>query len=153
MLVTAFEVVVRGPRQTRFVPQHRSLAAAGFEPYVEDVHLLAKFRAEALGALGAGGKNLFGGVLVPGVGPLARKESDDSFVHRLVVQELLAVFATEDRDWHTPNPLARDAPVRARSNHVRDAFFAPRGVPLYFADFFERPATKRSTGQRAFHRD
>src|SRR5256885_2170977 len=67
MLVVPFDVEIRGPRQLRTLLQHRELRAAGVEPDVEDVALLAERRIAA-GAGEIGRNELADVVLVPGVG-------------------------------------------------------------------------------------
>ena len=76
----------------------------------------------------------------------------------MVVQGLAAGFTQEHRDWHAPNALARDAPVRAGLNHVGEPFFAPRRIPFHFFDSFERARAQRvffrlTARHRRFHRD
>ena len=42
--------------------------------------------------------------------------------------------ACEHRDWHSPSPLARDAPVGTVGDHVPDADAAGLGKPAHFLD-------------------
>ena len=44
--------------------------------------------------------------------------------------QFAAVFVQEKRHWHTPGPLARNAPVGAVGNHVSQTRFAVLGVEL-----------------------
>src|SRR5271167_5074848 len=90
-------------------------------------------------------------MLVPGVRAFAREQLDDTAIHSLVVEEHVASFALENSDRNSPDTLSRDAPIGARRDHVRDAFFTPSWVPLYLADLFERAAAQRSAWQIAFH--
>ena len=52
-------------------------------------------------------------------------------------QDLAAPLAVEGGDRHAPQPLARDAPVGARRDHVADALLAPGGDPLRLRDRLE----------------
>src|SRR5262245_42377916 len=48
----------------------------------------------------------------------------------------------ERDDGHTPDALARDAPVGAGGDHVVDTLLAPGGQPFHLADRFERTLAK-----------
>src|SRR5579872_1504355 len=69
------------------------------------------------------------------------------------MQDFAASLAEEHRDGHAPNALPRDAPVWTRRDHVADALFAPRRVPLNFFDLIKRALPQRAATDRAFHRD
>src|SRR6185295_12973483 len=49
-----------------------------------------------------------------------------------------AALAVEGGDGDAPEPLARDAPVRAGRDHVADALLAPGRVPADLGDGIER---------------
>src|ERR1019366_1472707 len=153
MLIAALEIQIGWPGKSGNAAQHRRMARTGFEPYVDGVHLLAKLRPSALGAPDSGGKNRFRGVFVPGVSALASEQLDDRAIHRSIVEKFLASFALKHRDGDTPDALARNTPVGAGGDHVRDALFAPSRVPFPFLDFFQRTAAQRAAGDLAFHRD
>src|SRR5580692_12727955 len=55
-----------------------------------------------------------------------------------IVHRLPAIVTKKNRNRHSPVPLPRDAPIGTRSDHVRDALFAPRRIPLYFGDLMQR---------------
>ena len=84
------------------------------------------------------------GCLYQASAPSRANRLDDELVDRWIVQELVAAFALEHRDGHAPDALARDAPVGTRGDHVGDALFAPRRIPLDLADLFQRAAAQRS---------
>ena len=52
-------------------------------------------------------------------------------------QGRLAGSAIEHRNRYAPGSLARDTPVGAIFNHIRDAFLAPWGDPLHPTDFVQ----------------
>src|ERR1019366_9357191 len=148
MLIAALEIQIGWPGKSGIAAQHRRMARTGFEPYVDDVHLLAKLRPSALGAPDPGGKDLVRGVFVPGVSALASKQLDDRAIHRRIVEKFLASFALKHRDGDAPDALARNTPVGAGGDHVRDALLAPSRVPFHFLDFFQRTAAQRASGFR-----
>src|SRR5208282_6180981 len=90
---------------------------------------------------------------IPGVRALSCEQLDHGTIYRLVVQKFVAVLALEHSDGHTPEALPRDAPVRTCGNHVGDALLAPRRVPYYFFDLFQRAAAQGSSRKLTFHRD
>ena len=78
----------------------------------------------------------------PRVGALLLEDAGD-VVHRVGVRVLgAAPGAVEHRDRHAPRPLARDAPVGTRLDHLRDPRFAERGEPPGRADLAEGLASK-----------
>src|SRR5215212_1185426 len=137
MLVVAFDVDVAGPGQLRAALQHGDVRAAGVEPDVEDVGLLAERRAAAFRAGAAGADEVLGRMLVPGVGALFAEDVHHALEELGRGDRLAAAFAVEDRDRHAPQTLARDAPVGTVPDHAGHALLAPRGVPRHFADLFE----------------
>src|SRR5271165_7367912 len=144
MLVPPLQVEVGRPGKSGLAPQNRCLARTGLEPHIDDVHLLTELCAAALRALGSRGQNLLGRMLVPGIRTFPSEQLDNGAIHRLAVQKFVAALALEHGDRHTPEALARDAPVRTRGNHVRDALLAPRRVPSDLLDLFQRTAAQRS---------
>src|SRR5581483_12253942 len=52
--------------------------------------------------------------------------------------QLAAALVHEQRDRHTPNPLARDAPVGPIFDHAGDALLSPCWSPLHFLDVAQR---------------
>ena len=61
--------------------------------------------------------------------------------------QFAAVFVHEKRHWHTPGPLARNAPVGAVGNHVAQTGFAVLGVELGLVN---RVQGQLSQGLRCF---
>src|SRR5580704_12073557 len=55
-----------------------------------------------------------------------------------IVHRLPAIVTKKNRNRHSPDPLPRDTPVGTRSDHVRDALFAPRLIPLHLSDLMQR---------------
>src|SRR5262249_48201654 len=90
---------------------------------------------------------------VPGVGTATSEKLDYFSVDGSVVQRLPTFSAQEHGNGHAPYPLARDAPVGARGNHVGDSFLAPRRIPLHLLDLLERTTPQRAAAQWRFHRD
>src|SRR5205807_1572029 len=90
---------------------------------------------------------------VPGIGAFTGKQIDYCVVRFFRFQQLAAGFTEEDCDGHTPDALARDAPVRTGGDHVGDALFSPRGYPLYFLDLVQRALAQRNAIEGSFHRD
>src|SRR5580698_8241701 len=78
-------------------------------------------------------------MLIPGVGRFLAEQLHHAIENLAVRHRLLAVLAIERDDRNAPHALARDAPVRPRSDHVGHALFAPRGYPLHILDGFQRP--------------
>src|SRR6267154_6405166 len=77
-------------------------------------------------------------MLIPGVRAFLFKPTHH-VAQRLVIFEAGAAGLTiKNDDWHAPEALARNGPVRAFLNHVVHAIFAPGGNPLNVADFVER---------------
>ena len=138
ILIAAFHVKIRGPRQIVGRGEHGQMARSGIEPDVQDIGFLAELRAAALGA-GYAGRQQFGrGALVPDVGGVLGKELHDAVQDFAVGERFAAMVAVEDDDGHAPHTLARNAPIRARGDHVGDALLAPFGHPAHLADGFER---------------
>src|SRR5271166_1528778 len=108
--------------------------------------------------LGSGWNDVIGLEGKPGIGARAAEEFDDFAVNRAVVKRLAAAFTEKNGDRNSPNPLARDAPVGARRNHIGEAFFAPGRIPFDALDLTERARAQRvlfslSAGHRRFHGD
>src|SRR5271166_2505679 len=72
-----------------------------------------------------------------------------------IAHKFAAAFALEHGNGHTPDALARDAPVGPAGNHVGDALLAPGGVPLfYLLDLPQCPCAQSALlGQRIVHLD
>ena len=133
-------------------------ACAGVEPDVEDVGFLAEVRAAALRAGGIGRKQAGHIGCVPGLRAMILKQFHDLAVERGVQNRLVAAFAQENGDGNAPDPLAADAPVGSRGDHVGDALLAPGRVPDHLVDFFHGKLTEGGFGavgalDRGLHAD
>src|SRR5207248_4480676 len=111
VLIGAFQVQLRRPAQLGPRFEHGGVAAAGVEPDVEDVRLLAKARTTALRTARPGRQQVTGCARVPLVGAVAVVEDarhvlDDTFLE----QHRVARVAVERDDRHAPHALARDGP-------------------------------------------
>src|SRR5690242_11707977 len=111
VLIGALEVQLRRPAQLGPRLEHGGVAAAGVEPHVEDVRLLAEAIAAALCATRAWRQQARRRSRMPlvGAGALAedpRNVLDDA----LVEQHRVAALAIERDDGHAPHALARDRP-------------------------------------------
>src|SRR5882757_4138532 len=91
-------------------------------------------RARTRGSRRPSRKNAVGLRREPRVRARSCKEFDHIAIHGMVVERLAAAFAEKHRNRHAPHTLARDTPVGASLNHVREAFFAPRRIPLHALD-------------------
>jgi hypothetical protein len=137
ILVAAFEVHVGRPGEVVFLGQDGEVAGAGIEPDIEDVALLLKFGAAAVGAGVAGAEEFLGGAFVPDVGGVFAEQVDDVIEFGTVGDVLFAGLAGEGDDGDAPGALAGDAPIGAGGDHVADALFAPGGPPLDLFNGFE----------------
>jgi hypothetical protein len=145
-------------RGLRFEVEDGVPAGAGFEPDVEDVHLLTELFVTAGGAGGVFGEQRGGFVEVPGVGAFFAEEVDDGLVDFFIVEGLAAFVAEEDGDGDAPDALAGDAPVGAGGDHVGDALFAPGWVPDDLLDLVEGALAEGGgdafgSEHRGFHAD
>ena len=152
VLVCALEINIGRPWQVGLAAENGDMARAGFKPNIDYVGLFNKFCAAAAPAFGAGGKSIGLG-RVPSVGTEAAEEFDNFPIKRRIIQRLTAPFAQKYGNRHAPHALARDTPVWACGDHVRDALFAPSRVPLHFFDFVQRAAAQSSPLDRCLHRD
>src|SRR5215469_5637895 len=118
------------------------MAGTGIEPDVEDVVLLAKGTASALGAGVSFGQEFGGGALIPDIGAVLAEEGDNAVENGAIGNRLAAGVAIEDDDGHAPDALARDAPIGAGGDHVGDPLFTPGRDPADLLDGFERAAAK-----------
>ena len=81
---------------------------------------------------------------MPGLQAFLLKQLNDAPVERGIAKRHLTAFAEENSNGHTPDALARDAPVGARGDHICDALLAPGGIPLDAVfDFVEGALAKR----------
>src|SRR5262249_37653828 len=144
VLVRALEVELGRPVQLGPRLEDRRVAAAGVEPHVEDVRLLAEALAAALRAAGPRRQELARRARIPLVAALALTEDRrDVLDDALLQEERLAGRAVERDDRHTPHALARDDPLQAVRHHVVDAVLAPRRDPLHVPlDRLERACAK-----------
>src|SRR5215467_9326318 len=144
VLVRALEVELGRPVQLGPRLEDRRVAAAGVEPHVEDVRLLAEALAAALRAAGPRRQELARRARIPLVAALALTEDRrDVLDDALLQEERLAGRAVERDDRHTPHALARDDPLQAVRHHVVDAVLAPRRDPLHVPlDRLERAGAK-----------
>src|SRR5262249_41799926 len=126
------------PLQVRPARQNGRVRRAGVEPHVEDVLLLLELAAAALRAAEAGREQVLRLTLVPDVRAVLLDQVRDVPRDLRGEQRLGAALAIERGDGHAPEPLARDAPVRARRDHVADALLAPRGIPAHLRDGLQR---------------
>ena len=114
------------------------MGCAGVEPDVQDILLLFKGLATALGAGKSFREEVVGGVEVPGVGAFLREHPGNRLDRLVVHDRLAAVLAVEDGDWHAPPTLAGDAPVVPVADHRGDPVAAPLGDPLDVVDRLDR---------------
>src|SRR5258708_740682 len=114
------------------------MAGPGIEPDVEDVGLFAEFGVAAVGASDAGTGQFCSRAVIPDIGGVFGDQGDDTIEDLSIGERVLTILAIENDDWHAPDALTGDAPIGARGDHVGDALLAPRGLPLHFADGFER---------------
>src|SRR5262245_30124493 len=144
VLVAALEVELGRPVQLGPRLEDGRVAAAGVEPHVEDVGLLAEALAAARCAAGPRRQELPRRARVPFVAALALTEDRrDVLDDALLQQERPAAGAVERDDRHAPHALARDDPLQAMRHHVVDAVLAPRGDPLHVPlDRLERAGAK-----------
>ncbi len=151
--------LVRRPPQLGFNVEHRMPARARLKPHIQNVHLLAKVVLRSTRGAGRSRRQQRRSRMrIPGVRAFLAEELHYRAVDRPIVQRRMAALAQKHGDRHTPDALARDAPVRPRSDHVRDALLAPRRIPDHGRNFVQRPlpeahhaAVRRSN--RCLHRD
>src|SRR6266403_3488679 len=110
---------------------------AGIEPDIQNVIFLAPL-GFAAGALSSGGQEFLGSVLVPGVRAFLFKPTHHVAQRLVIFEARPAGLTIKNDDWHAPEALPRNSPVRALSNHAVHAIFAPGRNPLHVADFVER---------------
>src|SRR5580704_1938005 len=138
ILIAAFQIHVRRPRQMVRLSKHGQVTRAGIEPDIENVSLFAKRRPAAFRALRARSGQLLCALRIPDVGGLLADQSDDAIEDLAVGQRLSAALAIEHDDGHAPRALTGYAPVRPGRDHVGDALLAPGRRPLYLLDGLER---------------
>ncbi len=138
VLVPPLDVEVGGPGHVGTGAESGQVAAAGIEPDVQDIELLAEITAAAAGALRPFGEQFTRCVPVPGVGPLAVEDGGDMLDDLPVEQGLATPPAVEGDDGHPPGALARNAPVGPLPHHVADPFLAPGGDPADILDRLQR---------------
>ncbi len=128
MLVGALQVEVGRKRQILALPQHGKVGHAGVEPHVQRVgHLfiIGGIAAEQLGRI----------QFIPGVDAPLFDAPRDGLDEAGAVRVQFAAFPVhEQRDRHTPGPLARDAPVRPVLHHAGDARLPPVRYPFDLPD-------------------
>src|SRR5665213_4309900 len=66
------------------------------------------------------------------------EKTNDAVENLLIRQRMTTFFAIENDNRHAPYPLARDAPVGARRDHVRNTVVAPGRNPAYLANGVQR---------------
>src|SRR3990172_5029231 len=60
-------------------------------------------------------------------------------IHELFLKDWLVTgFAMEYDDWHAPNSLTRNTPVRSIGNHIGNAFLTPFRNPANVPYLFQR---------------
>ena len=102
-------------------------ARAGVEPNIEDVLLALEVASTTRGTGQIRGKELRQIAFVPRISPVLCEDGGRAFDHVSAQQRLLTRRAAEGRYRHTPRPLPRDAPVRARREHPTNPLFSPVG--------------------------
>src|SRR5258706_10553631 len=90
---------------------------------------------------------------VPGICAFTREQFYDSSIDFLRLQRLVAALAEKYCDGRTPDALPGDAPIRPRGDHVGDAFFTPRRVPLHSLDLVECALAEGALAELALHAD
>src|SRR5699024_8767249 len=105
-LVRALHIQVGRVAQLGPLAQHGAPGGTGVEPDVHDVGVLGPLGAAAVLAHLAGGDDLPGLVLVPGVRALAAEQVADRLDGGVGDVVLAALFAVERRDGHAPGALA-----------------------------------------------
>src|SRR5713226_5556729 len=139
ILIGAFEINVGGPLGAL---QHGEIRRAGIEPHIQNVVFLAPLRRPTR-APRACRQQFLRTVFVPGVGAFFFKPFHDIAQRFEIFEALSASLAVEDDDRHTPEALARDAPVRTLFNHFVHAVFAPGGEPFHLMNFLKRFLAER----------
>jgi len=113
------------------------VAHARVKPDIQNVRLLAKRRALAVRTGRTGGHQILRLALEPDVGTELADESHHVIEDLFRVHDGVAILAVEEDDGHTPEPLARDAPVGPVLHHAVDPVAPPRGDPLDAVDALE----------------
>ena len=138
MLVAALDVHVGNS-----ILHHSRPTRPGLEPHVDDVKLFAQVFPTAVLAFDRGRNDVLHVMRVPGIGAMHCEQLDYQLVCVLRAQRLIAAFAEEDRNGHTPHALTRDAPVGTSGHHVGNALFSPSGIPLRFPNLIQSALTQR----------
>ena len=118
MLVAAFEVQVRRPRQLRTERQHGLMARARVEPHVQDVALAHERRRAARGTRQPVRQELLDRPLVPRVRAVLLEHRGRALDQRRGEQGFATRRAVDRRDGDPPRALARNAPVGPVGHHV-----------------------------------
>ena len=127
VLIAAFQVHVRRPRQVRPSGQHGLMARSRIEPHIENVPLALEFSAAARRTGQPLWKELLDRAFVPGVSAIRVEDTRRLLDERRRENRLTALLAVHGGYRNTPGALPRDAPVGAIVHHVVDAVVPPRG--------------------------
>jgi len=133
VLVRTFQIHIGRKGQLRTLFQHGREARAGIEPDVQDVRFLAPV-GTAAGGTGQARRDDGGqvGLEPPVAAAFVSGELGRHVPHPFgIVVGRIAGFAQKRHDGHAPGPLTRDAPVRAKRDHIVDAFLAPGRNPFH----------------------
>ena len=136
VLVGGFEIEIGRDVELWVRFKHRDMRAAGIDPHIKRVAALLHARGQAKKR-----REFRIGFLEPDVGAFAVEEIRH-LVGEFGGEDGLVVLIEENRQWHTPGALTRDAPIRPRLDSAVDAVAAPRGQPFDLVDFPQRFATQ-----------
>jgi hypothetical protein len=106
VLIAPLKIQLCRPVLVRPRLQHRCLTDPGIEPDIQDIVLLGKPRAAAMGTAGAGRKQLLGALQEPDIRPFAFHEIRYPFHEVSFDEGGAAPLAVEDGNGHPPGPLA-----------------------------------------------
>ncbi len=138
MLVGTLQVKIGRATQIVAPLQHAGVSAARIKPDIEDIRLLHKIGAAAIGTGGIIRKECRDIVRKPDIRASGFHLLSNGFNHRRRCHLMRATGAANDRDRHAPVALARDAPVRALLDHGADTILPPFRRPCCFFNLFQR---------------
>src|SRR5205807_9535881 len=110
--------------QIRPALQHASPTAAGFEPDIEDVLLLAQLVLRKLRPRIVHAEQLIRLFGEPDIASSVAHTAGHG-ADRFRREEYFALLVVKDRNRHAPGPLPRDAPVGAGFEHAENAVAPP----------------------------
>src|SRR5581483_1826081 len=148
MLVAAFQIHIR---LERFVASadflttrdYRARRGTRIDPNIQGIsglgHRLSNLGTSRLEL----GPEFRGGLFKPHIRALLLDQIG-RVTHHGRIQDSFAAGIVKGRDWHTPGPLPRNAPVGPGLDRGMDSIFAPVRHPLDPVDFRQCPRAKAS---------